>query len=198
MVKRVRRAYGSHLNLLLSLILSLLLFQQLSVAQGWDARIFLSILGEAPRPCTGAKITPQCFECIVKVKILPLMFFFAIFFLVFFYLFNQLVERATPQGQVVHGLTKPEMKVVVVVSFILALIMLNLFPIRTILSQFNFWIGFVFFVLAVMVARAFGRVTGLVGFVFVIIIFIIILGALWSFIQGMIHPTLETFVTACV
>jgi hypothetical protein len=189
-------------NILGVVLVYILLNATLSLAQRgeWNIRSILLILGEVPRRCYGG-ITPECFSCLLYVKFLPLLFFFALFFLIFFYLIHLMVERkpvvSPVTGEAVSLPPTPfEMKVITILSMILSLVLLNAFTIRTILSQFMFWIALMFLALVFLLMRGVAKLGGfgiILGLIFAIILF----ASLWSFISGLISPVIEGWLRLC-
>jgi hypothetical protein len=179
-----------------------LLSSAISLAQReeWSLKNILLILGEVPRYCL-AGITPECFSCLLYVKFLPLIFFFALFFLIFFYLIHLMVERkpvVSPQTGEVVSLppTTFEMKIITLLSLVLSFVLLNAFTIKTILSQYMFWIGIMFLALIFLLMRGIAKLSGwgiIIGIIFAIIVF----ASLWSFIVGLVSPVIEGWIRLC-
>jgi hypothetical protein len=181
----------------------LILIPTISLAQGkeWTPSQILSfIFGQLPRVCT-REITPQCMQCLVYVKIFPFLFILAIIFLILSYTAWQILPRKPyqlPTGEIKFPTFAPfEMKVISVVSVILALIAINVFPTKFFLEHFMFWLGLLFFILLFLLVRAFATFT-LPIVIFAIILFIIIFLGFWTFISGMITPVIQGWITTCL
>jgi hypothetical protein len=185
------------------IIFSLILIPAISLAQreAWTPSQILSfIFGQLPRVCT-REITSQCMQCLVYVKIFPFLFILAIIFLILSYTTWQILPRRPyqlPTGEIKFPTFAPfEMKVISIVSVILALMAINIFPPKIFLQHFMFWIGLLFFILLFLLVRAFATFT-LPIVIFAIILFIIIFLGFWTFISGMITPVIQGWITTCL
>lgn len=189
-------------KIFLTILIGILVSSTISIAQreGWGLRTFSLILGELPKACV-REVTPECFSCLLYVKLFPLLFFLALFFLIFFYVVQMMIPRRPIQDPMTGEIRIPspspfEMKVITILSVILSLVLLNAFTIKTILSQFMFWIGLMFFALALLLIRGVARLGGL-GIILGIIFAIILFAVLWSFIGGLVSPVIEGWIRLC-
>jgi hypothetical protein len=140
-------------------------------------------------------------QCLIYVKIFPFLFILAIIFLILSYTVWQIIPRRPyqlPTGEIKMPTFAPfEVKVISLVSVILALIAINVFPSNFFLQHFMFWIGLLFFIAIFLLARAFAVFT-LPVLIFVIILFIILFFGFWTFISGMITPVIQGWITMCL
>lgn len=112
-----------------------------------------------------------------------------------------MVERkpvVSPQTGEVVSLppTTFEMKIITLLSLVLSFVLLNAFTIKTILSQYMFWIGIMFLALIFLLMRGIAKLSGwgiIIGIIFAIIVF----ASLWSFIVGLVSPVIEGWIRLC-
>ncbi|MDI6807285.1 MAG: hypothetical protein QMD14_05820, partial [Candidatus Aenigmarchaeota archaeon] len=103
----------------------------------------------------------------------------------------------SPQGLPVTEPPSPtEMKVVGVISFILAIVFLHMFGVNVI-RQLAFWVSLTFFIIAILVIRGIGGATGALLVLFLIIVIIVFVG-LWVYIAGLLSPHIQRWEVMCL
>ena len=194
---RFKKIFGISL-----LLISISLAQYYS-SQDWITSILSTIFGELPSSCNQA-LDPECLKCMGISKLVPFMFFLAIFYFVFYFVFMQVfgkIEVSTgPIREVRPGeIPLTAKRIAVLVSLALAIGILHFQPVASSLKQMIFWIGISFIILAYLVGLSFVKFSGngKGSPVFATIIFFIILIALFGYIWSYISPSLEEWESLC-
>jgi hypothetical protein len=172
----------------------------------WSLQLVKVIFGDLPSPCVRGVSAPNCVDCIAYAKVIPFIFFVAIFFLMFYYIIahmgtTQQAPPGTPMLPVVAGprqLSVFESKVVAILSVVLAIILLHSIGTKTILSTLTFFVNFLIFIFVLFMLRSIFKMTSGMVVILEIIIAVVVMAAIWNYVGGMVNPLVQGWQTMCI
>lgn len=148
-----------------------------------------ALFGRVPDPCLVTLANPECVHCIAFVKVLPLMFYTAIFFLIFYAVISQIVPTRTPETlaeAIAAGAQRPRAytKIAALLAISLGLFFLH----AQITPKLTLWVQILLFIAALVIARGawgLGAQWMIVAAIALWIIFWIVLGAVSPVVEEM-------------